>query len=360
MKILLILWTIVRNAYEAIVRATAVRKKVNEGTRDENVELLRLQFEQEKWKAEIEMREREQGLKEREQERSRWTNPLVVAIFAAALAALGNAVIAVVNGQLQRELEAGKHDAELKLEESKAESARILEMIKTGNTETASTNLKFLLDTGLVSEKDRADRLRQFLSNREPGTGPSLPASGSGQTWPHTSDLSLLDAIERARAPKARDLRVKQILDIAANSPVARYNWGGRGVAPIGYTKGMAAAYALVYCNWKLNDPGSLEMARAASADDANKDALSWLNEEFAAAGMRNDVDGADTLRHLFVLLTGLGMRESAGRFSEGIDPTNPDSSEAGLFSVEYQIASAIPLHSSLLSRRSQGSAVYS
>jgi beta-lactamase regulating signal transducer with metallopeptidase domain len=78
---------------------------VNEDPSSEHVELLRLRFDQEKWKAEIEMserdhalKEREQALKERQQESSRWTNPLVVAIFAAALAALGNAVVAVVNG----------------------------------------------------------------------------------------------------------------------------------------------------------------------------------------------------------------------------------------------------------------------
>jgi hypothetical protein len=146
---------------------------------------------------------------------------------------------------------------------------------------------------------------------------------------------------------------------MAANSPVAQHNWANRDRAPIGYIKGMAAAYALVYCNWKLNDSGSLEMARAARADDVNTDALSWLNEEFAAAGMRNDADGADTLRHLFVLLTGLGMKESSGRFSEGIDVTNPSSTgEAGLFATEYFIGQKIPLYSSLLSKYANSSAL--
>jgi hypothetical protein len=105
-----------------------------------------------------------------------------------------------------------------------------------------------------------------------------------------------------------------RVLDIATNSPIARYNWLNRGAAPIGYTKGMAAAYALVYCNWRLKDPGSLEMARAASDDDINAEALSWLNKQFAAAGMRNDADGPDTLRHPFVLLTG----RDGGVFREG------------------------------------------
>jgi len=110
---------------------------------NKDTELLRLEFDREKWRAETEVRARELALKEREQAnkdaelalrrdeqaRSRWTNPLVVAILAAALAAVSNAVIAVVNGKLQRALEASKRDAELAIEESKAESVRILEMM---------------------------------------------------------------------------------------------------------------------------------------------------------------------------------------------------------------------------------------
>jgi hypothetical protein len=157
---------------------------------NKDAELLRLEFDREKWRAETEMHARELALKEREQAnkdadlalrraeqaRSRWTNPLVVAILVATLAALGNAVIAIVNGRLQRTLEDRKGRAELALEESKAESVRILEMIKTGDAETAAKNLTFLLDTGLVSGTPRAARLREFLTHRQPGTGPALPA----------------------------------------------------------------------------------------------------------------------------------------------------------------------------------------
>src|SRR5262245_26426507 len=152
--------------------------------------ILQLEFEREKWQAETEMRSRELALKEREQankdaelalkrqeqESSKWYNPLVVAIFAAAVAALGNAIVTMVNGRSQRQLESSKRDAERALEESKAESARILEMIKTSDTETAAKNLAFLLDTGLVIGPDRATKLRDFLDHRQPGTGPLLPA----------------------------------------------------------------------------------------------------------------------------------------------------------------------------------------
>jgi hypothetical protein len=55
---------------------------------------------------------------------------------------------------------------------------------------------------------------------------------------------------------------------------------------------------------------------------------------------MRNDVAGPDTLRHAYVLLLGLGMMESSGRYCEGRDVSEcfstADSAEAGLFQTSY------------------------
>jgi hypothetical protein len=73
-------------------------------------------FEREKWEADIRLRERETAVNESEQKvrhrevearveelkRSRWANPLVMALLAAALAALGNAGVALINGIEQR------------------------------------------------------------------------------------------------------------------------------------------------------------------------------------------------------------------------------------------------------------------
>jgi hypothetical protein len=119
-------------------------------------------FECEKWEAERTFREREISIKEREQAIkeaeltlkkeehaiSQWRNPLVVAIFAAAVAASGNAVVAFTNGAFQRQLES-----------QKSEQARILEMIKTGDADKAAENLRFLLDAGLrASEAPCSDQ----------------------------------------------------------------------------------------------------------------------------------------------------------------------------------------------------------
>jgi hypothetical protein len=76
-------------------------------------------FDREKWAADLKLRGREVAVKEREQTTreedlklrqaehaaSRWRSPVVVAIFAAAVAAAGNAVIAFLNGQSQSQLE---------------------------------------------------------------------------------------------------------------------------------------------------------------------------------------------------------------------------------------------------------------
>src|SRR5262249_44754297 len=159
------------------------------------------EFEREKWQADIRLREREIVIKEREQDikdrevqakideqnRSRWTNPLVLAVLAAALAATGNASVAVINGILQRSieqeraasqtaLETRKAEEDRQIEEAKGESARILEVIKTNDPDKAAVNLNFLLETGLITNDGRRKSLAAFLERRRPGQGPALPA----------------------------------------------------------------------------------------------------------------------------------------------------------------------------------------
>ena len=63
---------------------------------------------------------------------------------------------------------------------------------------------------------------------------------------------------------------------------------------------------------------------------------------------MSNEAAGVNTLRHLFVLLIGLGMRESSGRYCEGRDRsannTGANTAEAGMFQVSFDARSASPL----------------
>lgn len=119
---------------------------------------------------EIALKEADHRLRSQEFGAARWRSPLIVAILAAAVAAIGNASVAYLNGTQTRALE-----------EQKAEAVRVLEMIKVGDTERAAANLDFLLQSGLIADEQRSAKIREFLNKRKPGEGPSTgqPASES-------------------------------------------------------------------------------------------------------------------------------------------------------------------------------------
>jgi hypothetical protein len=157
-------------------------------------------------------------------------------------------------------------------------------------------------------------------------------------------------------AALAAPTTLQQLAQLAGASPAARINWRDRGVAPAGYTKGMALAYGRVYCKLKAGEAAAVEMAKA-NTGDAARDALAWYSDIFGDVGMDNSVPGADTLRHLFVLMIGLGMRESSGKHCEGRDitatNTTAETAEAGLFQMSYNARSAHPLLPALFTQYS-------
>ncbi|MGI8918999.1 MAG: hypothetical protein ACR2H6_10385 [Pyrinomonadaceae bacterium] len=149
---------------------------------------------------------------------------------------------------------------------------------------------------------------------------------------------------------------IEQIIQIAARSDLAHFSFKDRGVAPAGFIKGMAVVYARVFCKLKAGDGAAIEMAKA-KIQNENKDALAFYNQKFADIGMNNDTSGVSTLRHLFVLLIGLGMRESSGRFCEGRDRSTSnvtaETAEAGLFQASFNARTASPLLTTLFDKYS-------
>jgi hypothetical protein len=139
---------------------------------------------------------------------------------------------------------------------------------------------------------------------------------------------------------------IEQIVKLAGDSDLARFRWGDRGIAPRGYIKGMAVTFGQVYAKWLAGDSAARLMAAMNSRND-DVDALSWYDSRFRAAGMDNAAAGAATLRHLFVLLIGLGMRESSGRYCAGrdrsADNAMADTAEAGLFQMTWNARTASP-----------------
>lgn len=135
------------------------------------------------------------------------------------------------------------------------------------------------------------------------------------------------------------------IVELAITHPIQEKVWKDRGRSPSGYIAGMGQCYTLAL-KWLLaHDPAAIEMAQGAG--DADEDALAWYGPEFVKLGMDVREDGVDTLRSLFTLLIGLGMRESSGKYYEGRDVTatnvSADTCEAGLFQMSWNMKTASP-----------------
>ena len=154
----------------------------------------------------------------------------------------------------------------------------------------------------------------------------------------------------------------KAIREIAKDSDIFGYGWKDRGVAPPGYTEGMALAFAQTYMKLKEGDSSAEDMAKA-NTHNADYDALSWYAGTFNDMGMPNEQSGPDTLRHLYVLLLGLGMRESSGRHCEGRDMSasnvSSDTCEAGLFQTSYNAHSSSDEFDKLFDEYSAGQPCY-
>ena len=165
-----------------------------------------------------------------------------------------------------------------------------------------------------------------------------------GVVGPDTWEV--LDELDKRKASGGDGLTAQDIEDIrrcAEDSEIAAYSWRDRGEGPSGYFAGVACAFALAVIGLDQGDPAVLKMAQK-DRGDTDTDALAWYRSKFQALGMDNSKDGVDTLRHLFVMMIGLGMRESSGRYCEGRDMsasnTSADTAEASLFQTSWNIRS--------------------
>ncbi len=182
----------------------------------------------------------------------------------------------------------------------------------------------------------------------DPAAPPILKLAPAAQTRGRGMRAAAARAAELALAARESDEPgPDKIARIASEAEIANYKWKDRGRAPAGYIQGMALVYARAYARLALGgDPFVNAMAKAESGD--SDDALTWYRKILDKNGMTNGGDGPDTLRHLFVLLIGLGMRESSGRYCEGRDRsarnTTAEKAEAGMFQTSYNARSASPL----------------
>ena len=214
--------------------------------------------------------------------------------------------------------------------------------LKLGDSGPAVVDLQNLL--GIKADGVFGPQTEQAVRDFQGSRNLLVDGIVGSHTWGAltASALPKLPAPAFALSPAA----IEQITKLAGDSDLARVSWTDRGTAPRGYIKGMAVTFGQVYAKWKAGDSAARLMAAMNSGNDA-ADALSWYESRFRAASMDNSASGAATLRHLFVLLIGLGMRESSGKYNEGRDMsasnTDAETAEAGLFQMSWNARAASP-----------------
>ena len=218
-------------------------------------------------------------------------------------------------------------------------------VLGVGDEGTHVSDLQTLLNgtdlhPGLTVDADFGNLTDSAVRNYQASRGLMVDGLAGDQTW------GALYAGKEGLPPPPFALSatdISAICDIANDSAIRYYSWRDRGQAPAGYTQGMACAFAQSYRKLKQGHPAAVEMAKARSSSD--KDALNVYKSNFENLGMNNETAGVNTLRHLYALMLGHGMRESSGRYCEGRDQaaTNvqSDTAEAGLFQTSYNAHSA-------------------
>lgn len=168
-------------------------------------------------------------------------------------------------------------------------------------------------------------------------------------TWRMLKELNYRKTNEGEALPL--DLTADILTEVSRHPAVLEHQWEDRGAAPRGYIEGMSLCFALAVQQY--TDGASCAQTMAQAQEDPDEDALAYYHTEFSALEMSNAETGLDTLRHSFMFLTGLGMRESSGLYFCGRDQSadNYDSEtvEAGLFQTSWNLSSCSPCLDALM-----------
>ena len=135
-------------------------------------------------------------------------------------------------------------------------------------------------------------------------------------TWAEVDEL--VNRVIEGEQPLPIDLASEIYTRGAELSEIAEYSRPDRGVPPPGYIAGMALSFGHAVRRLLDGDEAAEVMSQAAG--DPDKCALAWYKDEFAKLGLSNKTEGVDTMRHLFVMMIGLGPGSSSGKYCEGRD----------------------------------------
>jgi hypothetical protein len=157
-------------------------------------------------KREVEVSEGEHDLHKREvdlhkrevEDKRKWFAMISVAVSAAVVAAFGNLIVTFLNTHETRSLE-----------EYKAEAARILEVIKPGNTskDQPATYLEFLIDTGLI-DPDRRKEIQIYLDRSKAGQRSAIPGRP-----PVSPEIRITNLRQRVRENSTLTQQERESLD---------------------------------------------------------------------------------------------------------------------------------------------------
>ncbi len=166
---------------------------------------------------------------------------------------------------------------------------------------------------------------------------------------PITSPLPDSNNDQPSTLPQDQSPLIDEINSIVTNSSCASYSWKNRGRAPAAYMLGMAQTFARSYCRLLKSEtsPSPFVTLLSHDAGDAKIDALSHYSEIFLKIPLNISTFKDETIRSLYTLGMGLGMRESSGKYCEGRDTSasnvQADTAEAGLFQTSYNSISTSP-----------------
>ena len=212
-----------------------------------------------------------------------------------------------------------------------------------GKGDSGSDVIALQKSLGLIADGDFGSVTESQVIAFQRATGLAADGIVGDKTWTHVDELDRRMAQGDSGLPKGL---AAEVIALAESSSLMDYAWPGRSVAPPGYIPGMALCYALAVVKLEQSNSAVMEMGEAASGDE-DADALSWYEKELEDLDLDVSDDGLETLRALFTILIGLGMRESSGRYCEGrdmsADNVAADTCESGLFQMSANMHSASP-----------------
>jgi hypothetical protein len=119
-------------------------------------------------------------IKQRESERSRWTNPFIVAIIGATAVGICSAAVSVLNAKYQRDLADSTNQNQGYLESVRAENANILEVVKLGDPDKVRRGLCLLVKLNSIKSSATNAGIQSYLVEHQgcpAEVGPTLPTN---------------------------------------------------------------------------------------------------------------------------------------------------------------------------------------